>query len=108
MYTNNRCTNCGCQGGCFQPNPTVTLSGRVIGSGGSVAGLTIGYTVDGVAYSTTTNGVGRYMLTAPTGALVVITPQPGLGVTVNPPSYTLRSLRNRNDLSFTLTPVTLQ
>lgn len=84
----------------------VTLSGAVTNQSQAVSNLPIAYTINGVAYTTSTNAQGRFSITAPLGAQVVITPQPGLGVTVTPSSLTVAACQDRADLNFTLSPLT--
>lgn len=98
---------CGCRQNCGCNGNTTTLSGTVRDSlGGPVSGLTIQYTVNGVSHTTTTDANGRYTISAPRGAMVVITPQPGLGVTVTPTSRTVTACQAQTNLDFTVGPLT--
>lgn len=102
------CMNCCCccRPVCCMPTPTVImLGGQVTGVGGAVANVPITYTVNGTALMTATDSNGRYSIVAPFGSMVVITPQPGLGVTVTPAAYTERACVDRADLNFTLSPL---
>ncbi|MCD7948206.1 MAG: hypothetical protein LUG13_07950 [Oscillospiraceae bacterium] len=66
----------------------VTLSGTVFGLA-DVAGVTIQYTINGVAGSTVTDAFGNYSIVAPEGADVVITAATVAGFTVMPTHYSI-------------------
>ncbi len=88
--------------------PTVvTLSGSVLNTlGAPVANIPISYTVNGTTLTTTSNANGLYSFTAFVGSNVTITPQPGVGVSVAPPTRSLTNVvSDQPGLNFTLTPI---
>ncbi len=66
----------------------VTLSGTVFGLA-DVAGVTISYTINGVAGSTVTDAFGNYSIEVPEGADVVITAATVAEFTVMPTHYSI-------------------
>ncbi len=66
---------------------TISVSGAVSGLP-NVSGIVVNYTVGGVAASTATNASGNYVINAPFGSNVVVTPSSQVGFTVLPTNYT--------------------
>lgn len=86
----------------------ITLSGHVSGVDGAVSFRPIDYTINGASHQVLTNAEGRYTIVVSLGASVTITPQVGLGVTVEPTRYSLVATENRTNLDFHLMPITAE
>lgn len=86
--------------------PDVVLIGTVTGVGGPVSDIVVQYTVCCQTRTTTTNSSGQFIITVPAGSCVTIELAALIGVSISPESYSIQACHARNNLDFTLTPIT--
>lgn len=105
------CQQCCCNQCCCDPcdqGSIFILGGTILGVDGLPvsAGLPVVFTINGNTSTTTTNDQGTYAMQVPANASVTITPNPGLGVTITPPNYTISPVTASNmNLDFQLSVV---
>lgn len=71
---------------------TASISGTLTNPLGPLSQQIVSYTVNGQSFTTTTDAAGNFIINAPVGANVVLTPPSIANYTPNPPAYVLNAV----------------